>query len=240
MKLSKSLISEIEKFSDIRYALDAGFGYPFELIELLHIFNAKKCFGIDIKKEKYAVSSSLVANEIAVKANLPPEKVDHLIWDDDFKREFHNSYKLYTTFVLNEEPNGFEDLKRSLELHYETTIQDYLKSENNSGINYDIIIVSKVLSHISSESAENWEWVLDQLLSKLSDRGIIYLKLNSDDFEIDSNRGFLDSTILSPFNENNLNRVMNKLEVISNLTLTRDDGKREFEIIGKKKTECNT
>jgi hypothetical protein len=239
MKLSKILISEIEKISSLGYALDIGFGYPYELIEILHNFNATKCFGTDLKKENYAVSCSLVSQEISDKTNIPKEKIDYLIRDDEFKREFHNSYKLYTTFVLNKEPIVYGSMKSYLELHFEKSIQDYLKNENKSIQNYDIIIASKVLSHIDPESDENWEWVLDQLLNKLSDKGIIYLKLNSDDFKVEKNNGILDSTILSPFDKEKLNKILSKLDVISNQTLTREDGKREYEIIGKKNTACN-
>lgn len=234
MKLNKDLRNEIEKIGktkNLGYVLDLGFGYPYELIELLHCFNADKCIGIDMKSEKGVLANFMVCDQISHHISMPRNKIESLIKDDDTKIQFYNSYKLYTTLVLDKEPYSRSILIKRLDLHFEKSIQDYLKNENKFIPNYNVVIISKVLSHIDPNSTEDWEWVLDQLLSKLSDDGIIYLKLNSDDFKVD-----IDSTILSPFNKQRLDKVIRKLNLISNKTIRRDsDGNREFEIIGKKR-----
>lgn len=232
MKLNTTLKSEIDKIKKIGAVLDIGFGYPYELIELFHICKAYKCFGVDLKEEKSVASSSrsLVTNEISENSiiKIDRNKIRDLIKDSDSKREFHNSYKFYTSLVLNKEPIDFKHFKRNIQLHFSTSIQEYLK-KINQGIYYDVIIASKVLSHIDPNSEENSNWVLDRLLEKLSDKGVIYLKLNSDDFN------FSNSTILDPFDEKSLKNVLERLDVISLKTIMSLDKKREFEVIAKKR-----
>lgn len=166
MNLPKTLSAQILNIPEIKYVLDIGFNFPFNLIELFHIHKAKKCIGVDIKSRKSSVSG-MIADVIAEKSKIDKQKVYRLIQDEDIERQMHNSYKLYTSLILDEQPLAINDFNRNIQLYYSNSIQDYLKNENKWML-YDIIIVSKILSHIDPETIENWEWILDKLLDKLS------------------------------------------------------------------------
>lgn len=237
MKLPDKLKDEIDRMQNIGFALDIGFSYPYELIELYHLYNAKKCIGVDLKKKENSVSCSFIADEISEATQIERRKVSNIIRDCDHERELYNSYKLYTSLILDKTPLNYSQYGREIELHYSKSIQQYLKNDNRWIPFYDLILVSKVLSHIDPNEEENGEWVLDKLIAKLSERGLLYLRLNSDDYEVQESHGVLDSTILAPFNEKRLNIILNKIEVIDNETIARDDGKREYHIIGKKKND---
>lgn len=235
MKLNPVLREQIQKIINLGTVLDLGFGYPYELIELLHLYSARRSIGVDIKKIEDAVSCSAVTQEIATITKIDVRKIENLISDENSEREFHNSYKLYTTLVLEKEPLDFSFYRKSLELHFNKSIQEFLNNEDKYLQNYDVIIASKVLSHINPELEENGDWVLDRLMNKLSSRGIIYLKLNSSDFPIGENNDISDSSILEPFTDERLKKVLNKIDVIEMKTLLNSDGRREHEIIGRKK-----
>jgi len=235
MKVHEKLIDEVKKISSLGIVLDIGFSYPYELIELYHLYNARKCIGVDLKRIEDSVSCSLIVNEISKTTEIDRQKISNLIRDEDSKREFHNSYKTYTSLVLNTNPLDFEYFENEIELHYSKSIQDYLNNDNKWIPEYDVIIASKVLSHINPDSNENGDWVLESLIGKLSSKGILYLRLNSDDFKVEENRGIPDSTILEPFNKIRLDKVLDKLDVLYQETIKRDDGKREYIIIGNKK-----
>ena len=235
MKLNETLYRHLSTIEDIRFVLDIGFGYPSFLFEIYHQFNALACIGTDLSELKSVVSGSTIESYIAKLSELDLTTISYLIDDRDRSVEFYNSYKVYTTLVLGERPLGSAEFKRNFQLYFSRSIQDYLLDER-PWMELDVIIGSNVLSHINPNEEHNADWVLGKLLERLSERGLIYLSLRSDDYEPQINHGVLSSTIVAPFDTVRLEGVLNKLDVIHKETVTREyDGKRSFEIIARKK-----
>jgi len=235
MKLNKHLDEYLSPFDNIGYVLDIGFGYPFYLIEIYHKFNALACIGTDLKEEESVVSLSSIDTEIAKMSEIDLTKIRYLISDRDRSVEFYNSYKLYTSLVLGQRPLDSSDFKRSFRLYFSKSIQDYISKER-PWMELDVIIASNVLSHIEPSDEQNADWVLNELLGRLSSRGLIYLSLRSDDYEPQINHGALSSTIIAPYDSTRLKEVLDKMDVLHKETVTRElDGKRSYEIIARKK-----
>ncbi len=235
MKLNKHLSHHLSAIGRIKFVLDIGFGYPFHLFEIYHKFDALACIGTDLREKDSVVSLSSVETDIAKFSKIDLTTIAYLIDDRDRSIEFYNSYKLYTALVLGKKPLDVSEFNRNFRLHFERPIQDYIL-DKKPWIELDVIIASNVLSHIDPNSEFNANWVLDKLLSRLSQNGIIYLSLRSEDYQPKINHGGLSSTILAPYDSHRLQTVLSKIDVLHQETVIREfDGKRSYEIIAKKK-----
>ena len=75
------LLNQIERIKILGFVLDIGFSYPYELIELYHLYNPKRCIGIDLKEIESSVSNSLIEYTITQKTGIDNWKISNLIRD---------------------------------------------------------------------------------------------------------------------------------------------------------------
>lgn len=220
--------------SSIGTALDVGCKYPLRLIELIHKFNVNKCIGVDMDSEEEIVNASHsgISDETSL---LKSYQLSLLIEDKDYKKTFHNAYKLYTVLALEKSPMAFEELDTRLEILYKTSIQEYLNSPRDE---FDVIIASKVLSHIDED---NWYKVASDLIDMLSVKGIIFFRLNSYSFNIPdkvekaNNDFYIPSNIVHLFDENKIKRITNLLQDVKIREDNSQNNKKVIEIVGRKK-----
>ncbi|MFK8005201.1 MAG: hypothetical protein AB8H03_02470 [Saprospiraceae bacterium] len=225
----------------IKFVLEVGCGYPFKLIKLFHEHNANWCVGVDVIKEDSIVGCSDVTNKIEETSKLEYRTVSNLIYDCDPKREFHNSYKLFSSICLKKEPLDFRGFDSRIKVHFNKQIQGYLEINSDNFKFFNLIIVSKVLSHIEPNQEKNADWVYNELVNRLHPNGLIYVRVNSEDFTVDET-----SSIRHTYNEEKRNVLINHpdLEIKIGLTEFQQTGRngkinRSFGFVGKKKTTTN-
>lgn len=237
MSDDESFLFDAIQEEQIKFVLEVGCGYPFKLIKLYHDYKVDRCVGVDVINEEHVFSSSDVSTRIEETSNLDYRIVSNLISDCDPKREFHNSYKLFTSICLNKEPIHFRMFDSRIRLHFNKKIQEYLENNSDSFKLFNLIILSKVLSHIEPEQEKNADWVYNELVNRLHPNGLIYVRVNSEDFTVDE-----FSDIRHTYNEEARNILLNHpdLEMKKGLTEFTQIGplgniKRSYGFIGRKK-----
>lgn len=225
----------------INFVLDVGCDYPYRLIKLYHDYGANWCVGVDSIEEGNILSCSDVAKRIEKKSKLDYVTVSNLIYDCEPKREFYNSYKLFTSICLNKEPLDFRRFDSRIKIHYKKKIQEYLEKNSDNIKFFNLIIISKVLSHIEPDDEKNADWVYNELVKRLHPNGLIYVRVNSEDFTVDE-----ESSIRHTYNEEKRNILLNHPDLEIEIGLTefqqtnlKGNINRSFGFIGKKKTSNN-
>ena len=233
-KLPKILENHINTIDEIGYVLELGFGYPVNLIELHHTARPYKCIGIEKKEIDSGISTSNIIDDLFEATHLTKRQICSLIQDSDSQREIYNAYKLYCALVLEIDPEDFDCFPTSLILHYNTDLKFYFENlEQNYLGGYDLIIASKVLSHIDPLKGTNKLDTIKLLLSKLTDNGSIYLKLNSDDFSTSNH--LVDEGIKDPFTDSDLENIKSILNIEGEILTVLQGEKKVYELIGKRK-----
>lgn len=231
--LHKSLYEYCNKIYHPVHILDIGSSFPANLYSLYHkcFENAiVKCTGIEYEPFEFTFSS-LECN-IYKKLNLEYSLINKLTLDDSDNRVNYNYYKFYSALYENKEPILFNEYIDVFNFKYNLSIIDFLK---NNSVNFDIIIASKVLSHL--ESKYNPISVIQDLSNILTEDGIIYLKLNSDDFPVYDRGNMIEHTtdIQQPFNSASISKIKDLLSPSTYIELNeRKDNFKEYVIISQK------
>lgn len=239
---SKIFIEGLKQLNNIDRVLDVGCGYPDRLIELLHAYEARKCVGIESKPLTNLTFSEVQTVLVQKLERLSLTEFLYLVGDDCPKQRFHDAYKLLTVFAFGKKPCSFWELNDRLIYRHGQKVQDYILNQEKLDFNkrdkgnfgFDVIIVSKVLSHLEIDGKKNWIWVVEKLIDMLSYEGIIFFRLNSTD-------GDISSPMTHTFNEDKIKIILNKLTHVNmnkEPIIEKKASGQEFriiEIIGKKK-----
>jgi len=249
---SRILNNHLDKNPLIRYVLDVGCNFPENLFSIENSHqNILRLVGVDAKSKR--TLSSNIGNNLVQDYSIG-DSINGIVLDENVDLQFYSAYKAFVSFKLNQRPlNSHYHFDKLYKFHFDKKVQQYLidrgrrkealkekllatgmlkdeedisdQFEMQSG--FDLIIASKVLSHIWSQK-QNIDWVLNKLIDILADDGYLYLKLNGKGFEPEYNV-FTVKSIMS--------KIDGVLEVTQGpIESARQDGKLEIELIGRKPT----
>lgn len=235
MLLHQELHRALENNGNISKVLDVGCKFPYMLIEILHSFDPRICVGVELTEDHSLVSVAGFEKIITESSKLDSEIIYRLRYDSDARLEIYNAYKLYVCFTLRKTPLIKRDFERKFKLMLGISIDEYFQYDLSidNPLHFDLIIASKVLSHLQPEGKSNKSVTLNTLLSRLSNDGIIYLRLNSEDFEAEKGPAEF-SLIRDPYTIEHIHMIKSKLDILYyNEERRSSDNKMEYVIIGK-------
>jgi len=224
--MNSHFITEINKLElRNKRAIEFGPSFPFDLIKLVHDFDFNYCVGIE--RESLNTIINRKKQDILNDIDLPEELATNLITDCNSEIEFYNAYRIYAALKLKVEPLMFDDLQKTIVMN---CCQKLEKTDVKTLIpRYHVLIASKVWSHVVEEENET---VLKLIKDLIMPNGIIYLKLNSEDYLPIKPY----SSIKQVFNKEKCDWIKSNFTTI-NECLTGDEGRKEYELVLKNRDD---
>ncbi len=210
--------------------LEIGCGFPKLLIDLFHLFNFKRCTGVELKSikgwdsiEKCSDISERL-DQLEIKGEFSQLEEIHLnqAYNDQDNWLYEYCYKNICRFDFMIEPLSTEEFKEKFSLKFEKSIEDYLDEDESK---FDLIICSKILSHLKKDI--NPVQIAKKIIARLNPSGYVFFRLNDESWNS-------SKSIAQPFSNEMINELLNSLSIIYGPQKESFNGKTHCLIIGKK------
>ena len=178
--LEEKTIDEKPIFQNKNSVLDLGCGFPELLMHLRKKYHFIKCIGVEKK-----TMSNNGNNNLSIPDNLELDELNPLF---DFYRK-----KINQSQTEKEFDSSFFLVPKKIE--------DYLKN-NNQKEKFDLIIISKVLSHIDTHYID----LIKKANNLLSRDGIIFLRLND--------RGYTGREFKHTFDKKDIDKISIEINLV--------------------------
>ena len=200
--------------------MDLGSGSPLNNFALINLFNPAKYAAVDFDSLEHKMKFTL---QELIKQNFDYD-TDRI--SDELYSVANNNFNYYQYYINKIFKREVKHSEVTFNETFEFTKSDLFEFARKSETKYDLIIISKVLSHLLPSSDENDIALMGNIKELLTENGRIFLRLNGEGYRIKSEN--------IP-NENGLSFIRKTyshksvFELASNLTIENGPDKHTIE-----------